>query len=110
MVGAQDWGSRACPPNNANGWAGKPCGVMAVGGSGAIQSQMELRKVAVFLELFLLNRPFLSVSLRNDGDKFDAATGDVTDKGLIAQAGEMVVELQRYHSTLLAGGELARFG
>jgi hypothetical protein len=82
---------------------------MAVGGGGAIQSQMELRKVAVFLELFILSRPFLSVSLRNDGSKFDASSGDVIDEGLIADAGAMVAELQRFHGTLLAGGELARF-
>lgn len=104
-----DWGSRACPPDGGNGWAGKPVGIMAVGGGGGIQSQMELRKVAVFLELFIMNRPFLSVSLQNDYAKFNMETGDVTDEGLIADAGAMVTELQRFHSTLAAGGELARF-
>ena len=66
---------------------------------------MELRKVAVFLELRILNRPFLSVSLRNDGGKFDSS-GDVTDAGLLAEAGAMVAELQRYTVALRAGGAL----
>ena len=101
LKNALDWGSRG--PRNF--WKDKPTGVCAVGGSGAIQSQMELRKVAVFLELRILNRPFLSVSLRNDGGKFDS-NGDVTDAGLLAEAGAMVAELQRYTVALRAGGAL----
>ena len=49
--------------------------------------------------------PFLSVSLRNDGGKFDS-NGDVTDPGLQAEACAMVAELQRYTVALRAGGAL----
>jgi hypothetical protein len=33
----------------------------------------------------------------------------VTDPGLLADASALVTELRRYHTALVAGGELARF-
>jgi chromate reductase len=74
LKNAIDWGSR--PPDMP--FAGKPLGIMGASGGlgGTMRAQYHLRQIAVFVDLYPLNKP--EVMVREAAKKFDAA-GTLTD-------------------------------
>jgi chromate reductase, NAD(P)H dehydrogenase (quinone) len=76
LKNAIDWASR--PPNDSP-LNGKPVAFMgaSMGGFGTVRSQLHLRQVCVFTNMYPLNRPEVHISTAQD--KFDA-DGRLTDE------------------------------
>ncbi|RYH20413.1 NAD(P)H-dependent oxidoreductase [archaeon] len=76
LKNAIDWASRG-PDGNLFG--DRPAGVIgAAGGQGSIRSQNQLRDIAVFLNLHMLNHPTVAFNIFSNPTPFDLTTGDLT--------------------------------
>merc|ERR1712228_460232 len=81
LKNALDWASRG---QDSNLWQGKVAALAGAGGSGAQKAQIQLRGIAVFLELQIMDRPFMNINAfqpEDDGKNvFDYQTGDLLSK------------------------------
>lgn len=60
--------------------AGKPAAlVSAGGGAGGLRAQMHARDSLQFLDMKLLNKPEMTLNIFDGTQRFDKATGDLTD-------------------------------
>lgn len=90
LKNAIDWASRPSPPH-PNPFNGKPLGMMGTGAAyGTVRAQLHLRQVAVFLNMFLLNKP--EVMIQRAPEHFDAE-GNLTDDTWRERVGQYVVAL-----------------
>jgi chromate reductase, NAD(P)H dehydrogenase (quinone) len=88
LKNAIDWVSR--PPSQP--FAGKPFAVMGASGgmSGTMRAQYHLRQIAVFLDMYALNKP--EIFVRNAKDAFDES-GSLKDETTRKLIGELLGNL-----------------
>jgi chromate reductase len=80
-------------------FAGKPLGIMGASGGlgGTMRAQYHLRQIAVFVDLYPLNKP--EVMVREAGKKFDAA-GTLTDEDTRQHVAKLVEALVAWTTRL----------
>jgi len=94
LKNAFDWGTR---PMEDNCWVRKPAAIMgaSTGRMGTVRAQMHLRQCFIYMDMPVVNKPEVMVSMA--ADKFDAE-GKLIDeetRKLVAQLVESLVELAR---------------
>ncbi len=95
LKNAIDWASRA--PDQP--FAGKPTAIMGAGGGlGTARAQHHLRQIGVFLDLKILNKPEMMVPAA--WEKFDKATGDLTDGPTREKLAALLAALAAWTRTL----------
>jgi chromate reductase, NAD(P)H dehydrogenase (quinone) len=95
LKNAIDWASR--PP--AQPFAGKPLAIMGASGglSGTMRAQYHLRQIAVFLDMFPINKP--EVFVRSAKDLIDAQ-GKLTDEATRKVIADQLVALAAFTNRL----------
>jgi len=72
LKNAIDWASRPSENPPSQPLAGKPVALMGAGGGlGAARSQYHLRQVAVYVDVYIMNKPELMVKIFEQPKKFD---------------------------------------
>ncbi|HTX79355.1 MAG TPA: NADPH-dependent FMN reductase [Longilinea sp.] len=98
LKNAIDWASRPVKDSALNG---KPLAIMGAGGlMGTSRAQSHLRQVAVFTNMFPLNKPEIFVTYASQ--KFDA-NGNLTDEVARQLIKDMLVALANWTHRLKAG-------
>lgn len=92
LKNAIDWASR---PIGQNSLSGKPLGMMgaSIGLNGTVRAQLHLRQVAVFTNMYPINKP--EVFIRQAANKFDEQ-GYLTDDDLRAQIRALLESLAEW--------------
>ncbi len=102
LKNAIDWASRpdvGAPPNTPHPLFNKPAAVMGAGGRfGTARGQMHLRQIAVFLNMHILIKPEVYVSLfpQSAFDKEGNLTDDMTKKFITDMLSELMIWSKRF--------------
>jgi chromate reductase len=99
LKNALDWGSRVEldeKPGSPSPFSGKALGMVSVAGrSGGIRSQLALRQIAVFLNLFPINKPEVIISNLPPNPAFDKE-GNLLDQAALGFLRDHLVALRNY--------------
>ncbi len=101
LKNAIDWASRPLGQNSLNG---KPLGMMGAssGLNGTLRAQLHLRQVAIFTNMYPINKP--EVFIRQAANKFDEQ-GRLTDDDLRGQIRALLEALAEWTRRLKRGVE-----